>query len=286
MRASDPAQLRDGVSARVRAFYEDLPFNYEATDAAAVAQVRANPVRAYPDLDALLRGPRVQRVVEVGCGAGWLANSLALHYAKQVVAIDLTERALERARRVAAALDVAERARFLREDLFRFRPGPLPELVISNGVLHHTHDCEAAVRHVAGFLERRGFLFLGLYHAFGRRPFLSWFREILDRDGEEAAFRRYRALNPSCADETFLRSWFRDQVLHPHETQHTLEEVNGWLERLGFALRSTSINRFEPFADLRELFALERGYEDLSRRRNRMEGRYFPGFFTVLAERA
>jgi hypothetical protein len=153
------------------------------------------------------------------------------------------------------------------------------------GVLHHTHDCAAAFRRVAGFLERGGFLFVGLYHAPGRRPFLDLFRSILDEEGEQAAFERYRALNATQTDEQFLRSWFRDQVLHPHETQHTLGEVSGWLDRLGFVLRSTSINRFQPFTDLRELFELERGYEALSRRRNCVEGKYFPGFFTVLAER-
>jgi hypothetical protein len=91
---------------------------------------------------------------------------------------------------------------------------------------------------------------------------------------------------PGRNDESYLRSWFRDQVHHPHETQHTLEEASGWLDRLGLSLRSTSINRFAPIADRDELFALERGSEELSRRRNLDESRSFPGFFTLLAERA
>lgn len=280
-----PKPSSAAVSAMVRAFYEELPFNYEATGGAAVAQVRANPVRSYPDLDVLLRGPRIRSVTEIGCGAGWLSNSIALHYEKAVVAVDMTERALARARDVADALEIAGRVRLVQRDLFAFAPDVTPDLVVSVGVLHHTHDCEAAFRHLAGFLERGGFLFVGLYHAPGRRPFLSLFHEILAHQGEEAAFRRYRELNPAQTDETFLRSWFRDQVMHPHETQHTLAEVCGWLEDLGFALRSTSINRFQPFSDLRELFALEAGYAELSRQRNQVERRYFPGFFTILAER-
>jgi SAM-dependent methyltransferase len=273
------------VSARVRIFYEELPFNYEGSEEAAVEQVRGNPIRVYSDLDALLRTPRIRRVVEVGCGAGWLSNSLALHYGKQVVGVDMTERALERARRVASRVGFAEQVHFIAADLFAFRPSEVPDLVVSVGCLHHTHDCEAAFRHVASFVERGGFVFVGLYHAYGRRPFLALFREILERAGEDAAFQRYRELNPAIADQTFLRSWFRDQVLHPHESQHTLREVSGWLSELGFDLRSTSINRFQPFADVRDLFVLEREYEEISRRRNRIDKRYFPGFFTVLAER-
>ncbi len=285
MALSSSVEVGADVSARVRRFYEELPFNYEGTDEAAVEQVRANPIRVYSDLDALLRTPEIRDVVEVGCGAGWLSNSLALHYGKQVVAVDMAERALERARRVASSVGVAEKVRFITTDLFAFRPSQVPDLVVSVGCLHHTHDCKRAFRHVAGLVDRGGFVFVGLYHRYGRRPFLDLFHEILEREGEEAALRRYRELNPAIADETFLRSWFRDQVLHPHESQHTLQEVCGWLSELGLELRSTSINRFERFTDVRDLFVREREYEEISRRRNRIDKRYFPGFFTILAER-
>jgi SAM-dependent methyltransferase len=273
------------ISARVREFYEQLPFNYEGAEQSAVDGVLANPVRAFADLDALLRGSRIRNVVEIGCGTGWLASSMALHYGVSIEAVDMTERALERARLVASRAGVAAKIRFVAEDLFAFAPTVSPDLLVSVGVLHHTHACAAAFRRVAGFVERDGFVFVGLYHKHGRAPFLSLFRELLEREGEEAALRRYGELNPGMEDETFLRSWFRDQVLHPHESQHTLEEVAGWLADTGFELRSTSINRFAPFTDIRELFALEREYEAISVQRNWIERRYFPGFFTILAER-
>jgi SAM-dependent methyltransferase len=282
---ADPGSECAAVSARVREFYDHLPFNYESTPQAAVDHVLDNPIQAFVDLDALVRGTKIRHVVEIGCGTGWLTNSLALHYGTRVEAVDLTERALARARLVAARVGVAARVRFVADDLFAFAPTVSPDLVVSVGVLHHTHSCADAFRRVAGFVDRGGFVFVGLYHRPGRAPFLSLFHELLARDGEAAALRRYRELNPGIEDETFLRSWFRDQVLHPHESQHTLEEVCGWLAELGFALRSTSINRCAPFTDVRELFALEREYEEISRRRNRVEKRYFPGFFTILAER-
>jgi SAM-dependent methyltransferase len=280
-------QVDSAVAARVRAFYEELPFNYEAGEDAAAAQVRGNPLRAYPDLDALLRTGGIRSVLDVGCGAGWLANAVALHYpsVERVVGVDLCERALARAGEVATRLGTDDRVGFRRADLFAFTPDAPPDLVTSVGVLHHTADCAAAVRRVASFVDAGGWLFVGLYHAYGRRPFLELFAELLADGGEEAAFARYQALNAGQGDEVFLRSWFRDQVLHPHETQHTLEEVCGWLEPEGFSLRSSSINRCAPFAHPRELFARERDYEALSLRRNRDEGRFFPGFFTLLARR-
>ena len=74
-------------------------------------------------------------------------------------------------------------------------------------------------------------------------------------------------------------------MLHPHETQHSLEEVQGLLAALGFEIRSTSINNFRPFERIEPLFRQERELEAYSRQRNVVERRYFPGFFTVLAGR-
>ena len=73
----------------VREFYEAQPFNYHGSLDAAVATIRDNPVRDnYPDLHSLLESGDVGTVVEIGCGTGWLANSLALHYSSSVTAVD------------------------------------------------------------------------------------------------------------------------------------------------------------------------------------------------------
>ena len=93
----------------------------------------------------------------------------------------------------------------------------------------------------------------------------------------------YQELNPGVTDRDFLHSWFRDQVLHPHETQHSLAELHRLLNSLDFEIRSTSINGFQPFESLEALFEREKELYEHSRRRNVIERRYFPGFFTVLA---
>lgn len=281
---SDRPALK-AVSDSVRGFYERLPFNYHDSAQEAAKRVMKNPITAYPDLDQLLEGVCVGSVLEIGCGTGWAANAIALHYTKQVTAIDLTEKALDRARDVSGRTGTTNRVRFVHSDLFDFTTGDKFDLVMSIGVLHHTYDCRRAFRHVAKFVGEDGHMFIGLYHRHGRRAFLGMFREIIEREGEEAAFRRYAELNHDIADETHLRSWFRDQVLHPQETQHTLEEVLEWLDEDGFALQSTSINRYEDVSDRKALIALEGPYEALSERRNRTENRYFPGFFTILAKR-
>ena len=270
---------------RVRRFYDTLPFNHWRTvDAAADSLRQGDATDAYPDLQRLLAAEPPERVLECGCGAGWLAVSLALHHGLELTAVDFSSRALQRARQVAAALEVASRIHFVEADLLRFEAEQTCDLLLSLGVLHHTADAEASVRRVCGWVKPGGHLYLGLYHAPGRQVFLDHFRALLE-DGEAVAFDAFCSLATDwSADEEHLRSWFRDQVLHPQESQHTLRQVHGWLADVDFELMSTSINRFQPFDSLDALFAMEDGYAERSCQAL-VEGRFFPGFFTLLARR-
>jgi hypothetical protein len=63
----------------------------------------------------------------------------------------------------------------------------------------------------------------------------------------------YRSLHSSLSDDLQLISWFRDQVLHPYETQHTLRELIPVLEASGMQIVSTSINGFSPFGSIDQL---------------------------------
>jgi len=264
-------------------FYKSLPFNYRDSVEEHLAALRNNnPVESYPVLIPLL-SPRVS-VLEVGCGTGWLSNSVAYNYKSQVTGIDFNPVAIERAAEVARAASL--QTIFRVEDLFLFEPRSAFDVVISIGVLHHTDNCHAAIRRCCtDFVRPGGHVFIGLYHAYGRRPFLDHFREMRAAGATDAQiFARYRQLHSQIQDETLLRSWFRDQVLHPHETQHTMKEMLPLLEDLGMDLVSTSINRFAPLTNTSQLVEEEKGYEELARQRLE-EDRYFTGFFVFLARR-
>lgn len=285
--AGDPAP-RPPVGEAVRSFYDALPFNHWSTVEAAKGAILENPIRhVYPDLHRLLGRRDVHRVVEFGCGTGWLACSLARHYGASITAVDFSATALQRAAALARELGVADCVTFLRRDLFDDLPAGGCDLVVSLGVLHHTGAARRAFGHILRAARTGGYVHLGLYHEPGRRVFLDLFAGLLAGQGETAAFERFAELaGTRGSDPEHLRSWFRDQVLHPHETQHTLREVAGWLDEEGLTLCSTSINRFQAFGDRDRLFALEAGYAALSHQANVVEGRLFPGFFTVLAQRS
>jgi SAM-dependent methyltransferase len=267
----------------VLSFYKELPFNYGSTvDQDARRVIGTKLGNAYPILPALLRNH--PRVLEVGCGVGWLSCGVALHGSCEVTAIDFNPVAIERARAIAEQMGLS--VKFEVADLFVYAPARPAELVISLGVLHHTNNCHEAIRRcMTVFTAPLGHFLVGLYHAYGRRPFLQHFEDMKKAGAtEEEMLKEYGRLHQGLDDKTHLYSWFRDQVLHPHETQHTLSEVVGIGRECGFELVATSINRFAPIDRLDSVIADEAAYETIARERLE-QGRYFPGFFVSLFKR-
>ena len=61
-------------------FYESLPFNmWESAEDEARAIRALDVVASYPVLPPLLG--KAIRVIELGCGTGWLSNAIGLHTA-------------------------------------------------------------------------------------------------------------------------------------------------------------------------------------------------------------
>jgi SAM-dependent methyltransferase len=267
----------------VLAFYKTLPFNFRDSVANSTESIRSqDPCLAYPVLKSLL-SPQT-RVLDVGCGAGWLANSISHHYGCAVTGIDFNPVAVQRAREVAHALGVS--SKFEVADLFLYAPPEQSDLVVSLGVLHHTNSCAAAVHRVCELVKPGGHIFIGLYHKYGREPFLEHFRNMRQHGAsEEAMLARYKQLHSGLHDDTLLLSWFRDQVLHPHETQHTLEEILPMIMDAGMKLVSTSINRFGEISSLEKLYSEERKQREIAEQRLR-QNQYFTGYFVLLARKA
>jgi SAM-dependent methyltransferase len=105
------------------------------------------------------------------------------------------------------------------------------DVVVSNGVLHHTSDCAAAFRSIAPLVKPGGIIIIGLYNWLGRLPTL-WRRWLIDRFGETGALLDYRLRDKGEAARR--EAWFMDQYKHPHETRHSMDEVLAWFDAAGF----------------------------------------------------
>lgn len=130
------SERKTGARADVLAFYEKLPFNVnQQPEIAAELIKKMNNVEfIYPDVTDLYYA---ENVLEIGCGAGWMSNSIAYYYGLDVTAIDFNPVAIEFAKKTSVSLGVD--VNFQCADLFGFECEP-KDIVMSVGVLHHTSD--------------------------------------------------------------------------------------------------------------------------------------------------
>lgn len=277
------ADMTENIGNAVLDFYRTLPFNYFSSIEKQAESIRKkNSLSQRTSITKVIQDG--MQILDLGCGAGWLSNTLAYYHNVKVTGIDFNPVAVSRAREVAAVL--GNDVEFLVANVFTYMPDQEFDLVCSEGVLHHTGDCHRAIRHACRELVcDGGYFYLGLYHSYGRKPFLDYFQGLgKEQDSEAVLFKKFAELMSADVDEMHLRSWFRDQVLHPHETQHTLKEIQPILQEEGMTLIETSINRFEPIENLQELFEYEKEYEKIGRQRLK-EKKYFPGLFNLLCQK-
>jgi carbamoyltransferase len=217
------------VTTLVQQFYEKTPFpNYEDID-----NPRALLEKSRAGTFARLLNEQIPfgaSVLEVGCGTGQLTNMLAIGH-RTVLGLDICWNSLSLAEAFRSRHGLW-RATFAQMNLFRpaLEDGSF-DVVISNGVLHHTGDCRAAFRRIAALVKPGGYLVVGLY---------NWYSRTLVHYPRRAVVRRLPALR-GVLDPHFAQmrsqhrvdAWYRDQYEHPHETCHTIDEVLSWMDEDG-----------------------------------------------------
>lgn len=280
------AEQRD-VTDTVKAFYEETPFpNYDDFDSIGSLAEKARQGVFARLLDEQV--PPRARVLEVGCGTGQLSNFLSIAN-RTVFASDLCVNSLGLGRDFARRHSLAN-VHFVQMNLFRpaFAERSF-DLVVSNGVLHHTSDPFLAYRTIAQLVKPGGFLLVGLYHRYGR--LITDARRLLFRLSGD----RFLSLDPNLRDAkksaAKKRAWLADQYKHPHESKHTISQTLSWIEKIGFRFVK-SIPRSKPFAPIapnESLFEAELPGNAVERFlaetgavvRGSREG----GFFIVIAQR-
>jgi SAM-dependent methyltransferase len=105
-------------------------------------------------------------VLDVGCGMGRFAE-VATRWGARVIGVDLSAAAEVAAMNLAAREFVAFQA-----DAFALPFAPESfDIIYSVGVLHHTPDCEAAVKSLEKYLKPGGILAVWLYSGYSK-----WYR--------------------------------------------------------------------------------------------------------------
>ena len=277
----------------VELFYQDIPFNYSEDIKLYLDSIKnSNQILEYKDLHHLLTArknlffnKKIKNIIEFGCGTGWLSNTISYYYKKNMTSVDFTKRALEIAVKVSEKLRLD--SNYCLSDLFLYEDKNKYDLVISMGVLHHTKNCRKALKKISSFVSPKGYLYIGLYHSYGRQPMLDFLQGYARWYGTNSAFNLFKVMNRNMTNQDHLYSWFRDQVLHPRETQHSLKEICKWLDEIKFDLISTSINNYKRISTYssNSLFSFEKDFKSLSYESNVNELIFNPGFFTICARK-
>jgi len=228
-----PPGKRD-VTELVKEFYEETPFpNYDGMDSRDTLKRKARESVFARLLDEQISRPAT--ILEVGCGTGQMTNFLGMGWCRTVIGTDICMNSLKLAKRFRDRFSI-NNAYFVQSNLFK---PPFPQasfdVLISNGVLHHTSDCAGAFRSIAQLVKPGGFIIIGLYNWLGRLPTL-WRCWLIERFGNIGALLDHRLRGKG---ETARReAWFMDQYKHPHETRHSIDEVLGWFNATGYDFMS------------------------------------------------
>lgn len=191
----------------VKEFYEETPFpNYDGLDTRDSLRQKARSSVAAQLLEEQI--PSNPKILEVGCGTGQMTNFLAMSWGRTVIGSDMCSNSLRLASGFRNRFAI-HNAHFVQMNLFRpFSERGAFDVIISNGVLHHTGDAFAAFRSIEPMLKPGGYMMIGVYNWLGRLPTL-WLRALIERFDNVAALLDGRLRREH--DQGRWKAWFMDQ---------------------------------------------------------------------------
>lgn len=220
---SPPEGEGEEVTARVKSFYEKTPFpNYEGLEefGELVSKGSQNVFSAN-----LLKAVGYNKtVLECGCGTGQLSHFLQLNN-NHVLGIDMSLGSLKLA--VEHKLrNGLSRSSFVQMNIFDLAVRDESfDVVISHGVLHHTFDARRAFAAIARKVKPGGIIMVGLYNRYARIP--TWARsKIIRLTGGKIDY----VVRNRIRDARKAETWIKDQYYNPHETWHSIGDVQTWFD--------------------------------------------------------
>jgi 2-polyprenyl-3-methyl-5-hydroxy-6-metoxy-1,4-benzoquinol methylase len=206
-------------------FYNDIKFpNYDNIDDFGTLLEKSSKSIFAKKLDNEI--PYHSRVLEAGCGTGQLSISLS-RYGRKIHSIDLSEGSLMEAKSFIDKNEI-KNVQLAKMNIFNLCfPKNYFDVIISNGVLHHTHNPELAFSKLVECLKPGGIIIIGLYHKYGR-VVQNIRQKLIQTFGERIKFIDKRFSENLSERKKY--AWFRDQYNNPHETKHSYHEVVKWFE--------------------------------------------------------
>lgn len=222
-----------------KTFYDEHPFDWTPADASS----RDDAALAPPLADWIGNLDRETLVLDIGCGPGRVLSFLAR---RGLRCMGLDRSAVS----VGLAVDRSGRPGVVADNLHLPLANQTIGAVISDGVIHHTGDPEAAFAENCRVLRSGGRMYLAVYKPFGRYPWLYKYPGALVRAGL-----RHRATTPlvtlffqlpyylvHAARSRGRRTWrgaknlFYDYFVSPHVAFLSRDAIGEWCRKYGARL--------------------------------------------------
>ena len=218
------------VTKKVTEFYDIAPFpNYKDNDNKSTILERGNRNQLSRRLKEFIGFNR--SFLEVGSGTSQLSNYLAIGSNSEIFAFDPTLTSLKLGQDFAIKNNISN-VTFVNADVFEdvFKDEVF-DVVWSSGVLHHTKDPSGGFELICKYAKRDGIVIVGLYNWYGR------LRTHIRRFFYRIFGVRYLMIfdpvlrNADANSAEKVKSWIRDQYIHPVESCHSFDEVLSWFDK-------------------------------------------------------
>ena len=197
-------------------FYNDVKFpNYDNVEGFGSLLDKSRRSIFVKKLDDEI--PMGSNILEAGCGTGQLSIALS-RYARQIYGIDLSKGSLIEAKQFINSNDIKS-VHLFRMNIFKlfFKENTF-DVIISNGVLHHTYNPKLAFSKLVRVLKPGGIIVIGLYHRYGR--IIQKIRQSLIKNfGDSFKFLDKRFRDKISDKKKY--AWFLDHIKIPRK-QRTL----------------------------------------------------------------
>ena len=227
----------DFKTKNVKSFYKKNPFpGYRSTDNKFSILQKGNNNIIFKKLKNLFRNKK--KILEVGSGTCQLSSFFAIGSTNEVCAFDATYESLDEGRKFSEKNKI-KNINFIQGNILQnnFKENYF-DLVLANGVLHHTTDPYLGFKNCIYSLKKGGVIVLGLYNSYGR------FTTMLLRLVYKIFGKKFAAfLDPVTRnmkiDKNEKEAWIEDQFNHPLEATYTFREINKWFKENNINLIST-----------------------------------------------
>ena len=217
-----------------KTFYDSTPFEYGYSSKEEILE------NMNPNLKKVIEKSEGKIITDIGCGCG--RNLMyASKYASKLIGVDLSKQSLEFAKN------------FIQSDNLELVLGnnleiPLDsnfsDLVVSDGVVHHTGDTVGAFKECVRVLKPNGLLYLAVYKKYRYYPFLYKYvgaflrifnktqvgNFIMENTFVLLHFLMYRIFRKQKLSLQETRNIFYDYFITPVATFQSKKEVQNWLD--------------------------------------------------------